>query len=468
MFSGTQVNRGYGSATLLACFVTLGLVLAAAPPSATAARVLTLDEARTLALACDEQVAQTGQMVLGAEAQVLAARSGALPQLALAGTWTHNLKKPSFFLPPDMASSFGGQTAIEMGGDWEFQAAATLTVNLWTAGRLSAGRGMAAEALSAANWREALVKDVVVFTVEAAYMEVLQAGAQVDITAGALALAEEAERFASQAHEQGRASRFDLLRAQVELTNRQSPLVQARNQLHLKQLQLLRTCGLAPDTTIELADSLQVVPAPADLALLLNNMNRYSPELRALEHNVQAARLAVNLAKAGRGPLVQLKGQYALQGQWDGSIVPAGDSAVGSASAALGISLPLFDGFAAKADIQSREADLRMATLELERVTRDRELGVRQARVHLENALIALEGRREGVDLAAEAHRLAAIRLDNGLTTSLESRDAELALTEARAQLVQALYACNIAAANLKLAVGGAVGTAAEAEEMQQ
>lgn len=483
MRSGLKKNQGTGRTLFLAFCATLGVLLAALPQSPAAAeaasgggeapgslppsRVLTLEEARALALAGDEQVAQMRETVRGAEADLLAAGSGRLPQLEVAGTWTRNLKKPSFFLPPDLAAGLGGQTSIEMGGDWDLQAAATLTVNLWTAGRLSAGRGLAAEALAATRWREALVRDAVIYAAEAAYLGALRAEADLAIAQGALALAEENARVTGQAHEQGRASRFDLLRSQVELTNRQAPVAQARNRLHLTRLQLLRVCGLDPATRLVLADTLQAVPGPADLDDLLADMNRRSPELRALEHNILAARLAVDLARAGRGPVVRFQGQYALQGQWDGDVLPGGDDAVSSASAALGVSLPVFDGFAARADIQGSEADLRLATLERERVIRDRELGVRQARTHLENALIALAGRREGVDLAAEAHRLAVIRLDNGLATPLERLDAELALTEARAQLVQGLYDCNIAAANLKLAVGGAAGPATVNEENQ-
>ncbi len=130
--------------------------------------------------------------------------------------------------------------------------------------------------------------------------------------------------------------------------------------------------------------------------------------------------------------------------------------------------MPIFDGHAAKADIRGGQADLRMAELELERVTRNRELGVRQARTNLENARLSLEGRHETVTLAEEALRLANVRLTNGLATPLERLDAETALTSARVQLVEALYNCNLAAANLKLAVGGAMSSADHAEENQR
>ncbi|TFG87993.1 MAG: TolC family protein [Gemmatimonadales bacterium] len=382
-------------------------------------------------------------------------RAGRLPQLELGGVWTSNLKKPSFFLPSDMAAGFGGESVIEMGGDWDMQAAATLTWNLWTAGRLSAARGAAAEVLAATEWERDAVRDGVIFTAEAAYYNVLLAAEQVDIAQQAQIASAEALRVTEAAFEQGTASRFDLLRARVEEANREAPVVQARNRLLLQNLQLLRVCGLPHGTTISLTDSLAGVAPAEQLDALLERMHDRSPELRALTHAVAARRQSVSLAKAARGPVVQFQGRYALQGQWDDSIFPDENGAVTSASAALAVSLPVFDGFTAKAGIQRSRADSRSAEIELERVTRDRDLSVRQAHLNLENALAALEGRREGADLATEAYRLAVVRLENGLATGLERLDAELAMTEARVQLAESLYNCNLAEAGLKLAVGG-------------
>jgi outer membrane protein len=423
------------------------------PPSV---RVLSLEDARNLALGSAEQLAQMKQAVRGAQADVMAAGADGLPQLNVGGTWTHNFKKPAFFLPPDLAEGLGGVTSVEMGGDWDLQAAATVTLNLWTAGRLSAAKGLTEEALMATRWQEMVVADAVVYTAETAYFDLQLALAQMEIAEEALTLATENLRVIDQAHQQGRASRFDLLRAQVELTNRETPVATARNERDLKTLKLLRVCGLDHRTVLELSDDLEGVEDPAPLTELLETMKFHSPDLKALEHAIKASRMSVKLAKAGRGPVVQLQGQYALQGQWDEDIIPGSDDAVGSANATLAVSIPIFDGYAAKADIQGSEADLRTAELELERVSRNRDLGVRQSRAYLQNAIIALNGRREGVELAREAYRLAQVRLENGLATPLERLDAELALVEAQVQLAGALYACNQAEATLKLSVGGA------------
>ena len=415
---------------------------------------LDLDEARTLALANDERIQLVAASVAAARADARGARADALPHLDLGGTWTRNLIKPAFFLPPDLAGGLGGATQVEMGGDWDLQAAATATLNLWTAGRLSAAAGAADAALDATRWQQAAAQDGVLYAVDEAYYGVLRADAQVAIAEAALAAASEALRVTRASLDQGSASRFDQLRAEVEVANRQTPLIAARNQRQLAATALARICGLPLDRPLALTDSLGTVAAPAPLDTLLADMHARSPELRALEHAVGARRQAVRLAKAGRGPILQLQGRYALQGQWDDDLLPGDHETAGSASAALAVTIPVFDGYAAKADIGRGEAELRRAQVELARVTRDRELGVRQARTYLENALAALGGRLESVTLADESHRLALVRLENGLATPLERLDAEMALTDARTQLAEVLYTCNVARSALVLAVG--------------
>ncbi len=453
---------------LIPLTVTVAFAAGDAPGPDTSLRPLSLAEARTLALSRDEMLLQAEESIRSADADVLDARSGRLPQLNVGGTWTHNLKKPSFFLPADMAAAFGGATSIEMGGDWDLQAAASLTWNLWTAGRLSAAGGAAAEALAATKWQKAAVLDAVVYTVDASYHATQLTATRVEIAEQARVAAAEALRVTDAAFAEGTASRFEQLRAQVELANREAPVVQARNALRMQQLQLLRLCGLAPGTRLELTDPLTTTESPVDLDSLLARMRKNSPELNAMRHVVGAQRQSVQLARAARGPVVQLQGTYALQGQWNDNIFPDSNDAVSSASAALAVSIPIFDGFSARAGIQRSEASLRSAEIELERVTADRELSVRQARLNLINALVALDGRQEAVDLAAEAHRLVLIRVENGMATALERLDAELAWTEARVQLAESLYNCNLAEAGLELAVGGNQPLAGATEEMER
>jgi outer membrane protein TolC len=184
-------------------------------------------------------------------------------------------------------------------------------------------------------------------------------------------------------------------------------------------------------------------------------MHGSNPELQALGHSVRAAELYLDLEKAQRWPALQLGANYLVQGQWSNEAYPNSDQLAHSSAVTVGLTYPLFDGFNAKSRIDRAKADLRTAELERDRMTREKELSVRVSRLTVVDAIAALQGRREAVGLAEEAYRLAEVRLANGLATPLERLDAELALTTARGQYVQALYVANIAEAALELTVGG-------------
>ncbi len=390
---------------------------------------------------------------------MLQARAGRWPHLDAATSYRHNVKKPAFFLPADFADAFGGASKVETGGDYDLTGALTATWNLWTAGRLSAAGGAAREWLAATRYQEQAARDYIRYRVRAAYDQVLLAQANLSIAQRALSETEEAARVARAGFEAGTVSRFERQRAEVELANRRAPLVEARNAVGQAHLQLARLCGLSLETSPVLTDSLEAVTSPGPATEMIARMRRHSPELQALEHALSAARRKVDLQRAQRGPALQLSGQYVWQGQWDDDPIPEDDHLATSANVALGVSVPIFDGLETKARIEGARAELRTAELERTRVLRDKELAVRQALLQLENALAALEGRRDAVALAEEAHRLALVRLANGLATPLERLDAEAAMTTARAQFAAALYAANLAEATLELTVGAPLRT---------
>jgi outer membrane protein len=433
------------------------LTLSAVPGAALAEKLfLSLDRAIDLALKNDEVLRQSAEAVTGAESQVMQARSNALPQFSLSGQYGRNFLKPSLFLPAEFFGGEGGSVKLEYGEDNSFAGTASVSQVLWAAGRVSAGLSAAKEYLAAYRFREAATADFVRFSVKEAYFGTLLAGELLRIERKASEAAEEASRIARAGFDQGVVSEFDRLRAEVELANRKAPLIKAQNDLDQALMVLKRRCGLDSGVEVGLADSLTAAAHPSGLDSVLALMRARSPEIKALEHAVGAQRQFLRIAKAERYPMLNLTGYYAVQAEWSKQFTPPEDLIAKSAAVQIGFQIPIFDGLSAKGKIGKAKADVRTAEAELDRVGRDKELAVRQSYLSLENALASLEGRFESVRLAEEAHRIAIVRLENGLATPLERLDAELAMTTARAQLAEALFSSRIAEASLELSVGNA------------
>ena len=416
---------------------------------------LSLEKAIQLGLTNDETLKKAGESILAAKASVEEAQSGRIPTLDIAAQYGRNILKPVMFLPSDMAPMFGGVTKFEIGEDNTASAVANLKWNVWTGGRVSSAIGVTRAIEEAARSGELAVADYVRFQVKDAYYQVLLADAMLKINRAAYETTREALRVARAGHANGTVSRFDLLRTEVELENRETPLIVAENDLEKALYVLKRRCGIDPQAELALSDSLGSVGPPKDLEVLLTEVRKTNPELTSLTHQVVAAKMQVKMEKAARWPALQLGANYLLQSQWSDGTTPGSNNIAHSSAVTAAFVWPIFDGLKAKARIDRARAQLRSAEVELQRVSKQKELAVRISRMTLDNAMAALKGRKAAVALAEEAYRLAMVRLENGLATPLERLDAELAMTTARGQFARALYAANIAEAALELTIGG-------------
>jgi outer membrane protein TolC len=344
-----------GKLTVPAALIMQGLmvavILCGAPPLKAAggdSLMISLDRAVRLGLENDEILRQATEAVAGARGEVQAAKAAALPQLSISAQYGRNFKKPAFFLPEEFREDPNAPAKVEIGEDNEFYGTATVTQILWAAGRVRAGLSAAEQYLESSRFQEIAAADYVRFSVQDAYYAVLLAEEMLQISAKALHDAEEAVRVAKTGFEQGTVSKFDVMRAEVELANRRTPLVAAENDLVRALARLRRRCGIASHVRLTLTDSLTAAQLPGDLDELIAAMRAHSPELKALEHYVSANQYFVRLTRAERYPTLQLSANYAIQSQWSKGFTPDKDLIAHVSGVQLGLYIPIFDGFRTK------------------------------------------------------------------------------------------------------------------------
>lgn len=205
------------------------------------------------------------------------------------------------------------------------------------------------------------------------------------------------------------------------------------------------------------------VPRPPDgLALgIPAETLRQRPDVRAAEHRVNAAAARVAQADAARLPSFRLSGSLGLSALALGSL--ANGASVVSALLA-GVSMPVFDGGAARARVRAQEAAL------------DREMAAYEATLLAalregEDALVALQGDRRrlahlaiAAEAAGNAALLARHRYGSGLV------DFQVVLDTQRAQLNTqdgvASASADLSAGHVRLykALGGGWVPGAESE----
>ena len=191
-------------------------------------------------------------------------------------------------------------------------------------------------------------------------------------------------------------------RASMEQTAAQIP--QLQTSLAQAQHSLSVLTGQAPAALAALLTEVRPVPQPAaDLALSLPAETlRQRPDVRVAEERILAAWARVAQADAARYPSFRLGGSIGLSALTLGSL--SSGAAVANALLAS-VSLPVWDGGAARAQVQVQEAALEQARMAYQTT-------VLTALQEVEDALVALQGNRqrlERLQAAAEAAQNAAL-----------------------------------------------------------
>jgi outer membrane protein TolC len=158
---------------------------------------------------------------------------------------------------------------------------------------------------------------------------------------------------------------------------------------------------------------LAVPQAADDLALGIPAQTlRQRPDLRSAEHRISAALARVSVAEAARYPSFSISGSLGLDAL---TLAGLGNGAAVASSLLASVSVPLFDGGAARAQVQAQSAALEQARVAYQAV-------VLTALQDVEDALVALRGDRErlvhlqqAATAAANADLLARDRYSSGL-----------------------------------------------------
>lgn len=241
-------------------------------------------------------------------------------------------------------------------------------------------------------------------------------------------------------------------RAAAEQTAAQIP--QWQTSLAQTRHALAVLTGQAPGALDAQLDAPQATPAPPDdLALAFPAETlRQRPDVRQAEERISAALARVSQADAARYPSFRISGSLGLRALTLGAL---GNGASVAHALLGGISVPLFDGGAARAQVRVQEAALEQARVGYEAT-------VLAALQEVEDALVALQGERERqvrLQAAAQAAGNAALLAQNRYQSGLIDFQAvlETQRTLLSTQDGVATSAANVALGHVRLykALGG-------------
>jgi outer membrane protein TolC len=382
-------------------------------------------------------------------AQRLRALAGLLPKVNGQLSMTEqqlNLQALGFnvALPPSLG--FQIPTVVK---PYSYQAAqATATVPLFDFNAISTFRA-SREQTKAALLSVKNARDLVVQAVGNAYLQIIADSARISSTRAEIEADNAIYTNATRRHDAGVAIAIDVLRAQVELKQRQQQLVSVTNQFEKDKLTLARVTGLPIGQEFTVSDPSPKMPLEAvDLKEALAKAYEHRSDFQAARSRVIAAQFLVRAAKAERYPTLTANGSYGDEG------LRLLNNSHGVFTATGAINFNIFDGGRIKADIIQNDSELRNRRNEMENLRGQIDYEVRTALLDLKSAAEQVDVAGSNVQLANETLRQSRDRFAAGVTNTVEIVQAQQSVADADENLISAQFQYNIAKVELARSVG--------------
>lgn len=301
------------------------------------------------------------------------------------------------------------------------------------------------------------VIDQTIATVKTQFYQVLVNRALITVQEESVRLLESQLKDQQNRFEAGTVPRFNVLQAQVQLSNQIPNLIAARNNYRISILQLAKTLGLDFNPARGIAAPLRVVgdlvyvPRPVELLTDIEYGKQNRPFLKQARANVLNQIEQVHVALGGFLPNINAQGGYEIISS---PVTTDFDRAAKGWVYALTGSWDLWDSGFTYGQVKQQRALLSEAKITYDDDVRQVELEIQQAASNLLQNRELIQATEKNVEQADEAVRLAKARLDAGAGTQLDVLNAQVQLTTAQSTRLEALFGYNSSLAEFDRVTG--------------
>lgn len=445
--------------TILLLFLTFSI-------SAEEHKIYNLEESIEIAKQNNLAIQAAEQSLKSAKTQINIARSALLPRLLATGNYTYfrDVQKSvisadgGFGFPTpgeemDAMSMPGADNEadlieLEFGAHHNFQGTVSLSQPIFAWGRFYYGYQAAELQYEAAEKQLNAAYNKLSLDVNEAFYRVLIAQEFVEVANQGVELVRKQLKIAESSFNAGATTNFDVLRAKVQLANTESQLIRAKNGVITAKNAFKTLLNIPLFENISVEGTFEIPEVNIQLDELIETSLENRPEIAQSRLNEQAGEKQLSVSKTRNLPDLSFFSNYQISHNerltemnriW---------------SLGLQINIPIFDGFASRAGVKQSETILKQMQLGTKQSLSSVEFEVRSAYLALLEANTLINVQRETVTQAEESVRIATIQFENGLITSVEYTDTQLALMQAKVNRLQAQHDYVISLARLEKAVG--------------
>ena len=445
-----------------------------------AARTVTLEQARELALQHNKDIAKSKITLDQTQNDAKAYKTNFLPRInvMLADLYTTN--KGDFtiaggHLPIYVINPATGTYVpnVSMGADGNyilnqyaefpsqkvdykvgniFLGTVSLTQPLYMGGKITAAYRMAKRGAEMANENIRLTESQVIVQTDEAYMQAVLSRQLAEVARSYKQLLDELQKNVESAVNHGLKTRNDLMKVQVKVGEAELAIQRADNGIRLSTMNLCHIMGLPLNTQLTIDDG-QLTTDNGQWSMANGQLSLDKafidarPEAAILQAKTDIAKLQVKLTRSDYLPQLALFAGYS----YSNGLKVLGKKLLDSGAAAVGATLKVPVVTFGERTYKSRSAKARyqIAQTEQENLTEQMQLELAQANNNFTEAKTELDITERNLEQAAENMRLARQQYDAGTEPLSQLLDAQAFWQQASANHVKAQ--CQLQVAHTKL-----------------
>lgn len=287
----------------------------------------------------------------------------------------------------------------------------------------------------------------VLFGVYSAYFDALRAQQLSKVAQSSLDRALRLQDATEKREQFGAGPRKDILQAQADALNAKVSVLTSNNQVYTTMASLKAILGWPEEVLPELDDSQDVKPTMVEYSLeqAISDGLANRPSLLAARKLVESSRIDVTLARLDGGIAFQATANYNKS---------FSESVFDRSTLALTASIPLYDGSRTKENLRAAKLGLQADEATLKQTERDVRAEIEASYKSFKQNFDRLEAAKLAKAAAVQNYAAASGAYEGGAATVLDQLTAQVSLTTAESNFVQAYYDLLISEVKLKQVVG--------------
>ena len=404
---------------------------------------ITLEQAIKLSLKNNKELQVARIQVESAEAALSQQRASLFPTLGLGSRLSYS---DSAFLDSIFEQQGGANSLVTSDDSFDFDADLSINYDIYTGGQRGASIRAAEKQLRATELDLETITEDTRLETASNYYSLQDSDAQVKIEESAVEDAQQTLKDAQLLEKAGLGTKFDVLRAEVELAQAQQRLSTAIANQNIARRQLAETLSVSHNSDLSTADAIEEagnweLSLPQSIIQAFDN--RAELEQSLLQKEIAQEQKTISLSSVR--PTLSANGSYAFNEDFNDNFDSTDNYQV-----ALQAQWNFFDGGAARAGARQSEKDIEIAETQFADQRNQIRFGVEQAFFGLEANEKNIGTATKEVDLAEESLRLARLRFQAGVGTQTDVIEAQTQLTTARGNLLSSIIDYNQSYADLQ------------------